>query len=179
MSGLTCPHISVHTLYIQIPKLHSWENGIHLTSWRRASIPLHSLMVIIFFKLHFLYIYVLCLSRVDVPMGGVTQVYTSLDEMEEKEEFKFSYANVRKATYTGIDCKFLIFQLIRLSILLKFSNTVFLEEYSYFGSLTQCSFQCSSRKSLKKVSILFKIWLIEICPLVNILHTLNLAFFSL
>ena len=45
-------------------------------------------------------------------MGGVTQVYTSLDEMEEKEEFKFSYANVRKATYTGEDCKFLIFRLI-------------------------------------------------------------------
>ena len=59
-----------------------------------------------------LYLCFLCLSRVDVPMGGVTQVYTSLDEMEEKEEFKFSYANVRKATYTGVDCKFLIFRSI-------------------------------------------------------------------
>ena len=135
-------------------------------------------MVIIFFKLHFLYIYVLCLSRVDVPMGGVTQVYTSLDELEEKEEFKFSYANVRKATYTGIDCKFLIFQLIRLSILLKFSNTVFLEEYSYFGSLMPCSSQCSLGKSMGKVLIVSEIWLREICRLVNILiymtpHVMN------
>ena len=36
------------------------------------------------------------MSRVDVPMGGAKEVYTSLEQKQE-----FSYANVRKATYRG------------------------------------------------------------------------------
>ena len=39
---------------------------------------------------------VLYLSRVTVPMGGSTEVYTSIYERTE-----FNYANVRKATYRG------------------------------------------------------------------------------
>ena len=35
-------------------------------------------------------------SPVNVPMGGISEVYTSLEERR-----KFSYANVRKAAYRG------------------------------------------------------------------------------
>ena len=36
------------------------------------------------------------LSRVNVPMGGSQQVHTSLDDRK-----RFSYVNVRKASYRG------------------------------------------------------------------------------
>ena len=41
---------------------------------------------------------ILYLSRVMVPMGGSTEVFTSKDEYEPEQ---FNYANVRKATYRG------------------------------------------------------------------------------
>ena len=42
------------------------------------------------------------LSRVNVPMGGTQEVHTSLEVRR-----RFSYANVRKATYRGIKTFFM------------------------------------------------------------------------
>lgn len=76
-----------------------------------------------------------CESRVDVPMGGAKEVYTSLEQKQE-----FSYANVRKATYRG-SMTIMIIQINRTNVI-QYLSTVLSEEYSYFGSLMQCSFQC-------------------------------------
>ena len=38
------------------------------------------------------------MSRVDVPMGGSLEVFTSQEEYEPEQ---FNYANVRKAAYRG------------------------------------------------------------------------------
>ena len=52
------------------------------------------------------------ISRVNIPMGGAQQVHTSLDERR-----KFSYANVRKASYRGNKTKLInIDKVIRSSI---------------------------------------------------------------
>ena len=53
--------------------------------------------------------------RVNVPWGCSQQVYTSLIEKE-----RFSYANVRKATYRGIQEKLNISNLIINIIVFKF-----------------------------------------------------------
>ena len=105
MHGLTCLHISLHILYIQISQLYSWENGIHFAWGGGVSPALHSLMVMLSFTLS---IYLCSLSRVDVPMGGAKEVYTSLEQKQE-----FSYANVRKATYRGSISQLWIFKVIR------------------------------------------------------------------
>ena len=39
-------------------------------------------------------------SPVNIPMGGYYEVYTSLEERS-----KFTYANLRKASYTGSERK--------------------------------------------------------------------------
>ena len=39
-------------------------------------------------------------SPVNIPMGGYYEVYTSLEERSE-----FTYANLRKASYTGSERK--------------------------------------------------------------------------
>ena len=77
-----------------------------------------------------------CESRVDVPMGGAKEVYTSLEQKQE-----FSYANVRKATYRG-SMTIIIIRINQTINVIQYLSTVLSEEYFFFGSLMQCSLQC-------------------------------------
>ena len=55
------------------------------------------------------------LSRVNVPMGGTQEAHTSLEVRR-----RFSYANVRKATYRGIKTFFMYILTITMISVFKF-----------------------------------------------------------
>ena len=55
------------------------------------------------------------LSRVNVPMGGTQEVHTSLEVRR-----RFSYANVRKASYRGIKTFFMYILTITMISVFKF-----------------------------------------------------------
>ena len=63
------------------------------------------------------------LSRVNVPMGGSSEVYTNLDQRR-----MFSYANVRKAAYRG--CK----TIINIQIILTM-NMISVYKFSVIGGI--------------------------------------------
>ena len=93
MLGHGYPHMADSMVYIQTTRVHSRQNGTHFWGGRNSLLTME---VILSFYLSKYLCHKSLSSPVNIPMGGYYEVYTSLEERSE-----FTYANVRKASYTG------------------------------------------------------------------------------